>query len=205
MIKKLLKVLLLPLLLVLGSCAYSGVESISKLSSLGQDQIMIVGKIRLVPKFDPAEQSLNAIMIGGRSRITNKVFLAIGNEYISVESYRSIKNLTQLGSVAINKTFMVSAKRTKPLIFSGAFFVSSFSGNFENYYLPSGLMFNYRNNDRAIYVGTIEFHRNNFDEITKVRIIDEYIKANREFIKLFGKDIKLKKIKPVILKKQKGS
>jgi molybdopterin synthase catalytic subunit len=40
--------------------------------------------------------------------------------------------------------------------------------------------------DKAVYVGTVQYHRNEFFEVTKVTIVDDYDHANAEFKKKFG-------------------
>ena len=193
------KVLLLSLLLCLTACVQMGIKSVKSTADLGSDEILIVGKIKLVPKFDPTEQHLPSLMFG-RDQVEGRAFVALGNEFKPLSEFATFSGVKNLASVEFRKTFMVAVKKTKPLIFSGAFFMISGNRANDHYLLPGGLKFNYKKNDRAIYIGTIEFHRNDYDEITKVNLIDEYKEANKVFKKIHGKKLKLKKIKPVILK-----
>ena len=191
----------IPLLLLLTACATPGIKPVTNANNLGSDDIMIVGKIRLEPKFDPSEQDI-PLMMFNRDMVKGKAFMAFDNELKPMDDYATFSGVSKLASVAFNKTFMLGAKRTDPLIFAGAFFM--ISGNQANdfYYLPGGLKFKYNKKDKAIYVGTLVFHRNEFDEITKVKIIDEYKEANKLFKKNNGKKSVLRKIKPTLLKKK---
>jgi molybdopterin synthase catalytic subunit len=47
--------------------------------------------------------------------------------------------------------------------------------------------------DRAVYIGTVRYHRNEFWEITKVAIVDDYDRANADFRKKFGAKTPLRK------------
>jgi hypothetical protein len=192
------KILLLSLLLSLTACVAPGIQSVKSTADLGSDEVMIVGKIRLVPKYHPSEQDLPTLMFN-KDLVRDKLFVAIDKEHKPLDDYATFSGIDKVASVDFNKTFMIAAKRTKPLIFSGAFFMISADRSADFYQLPGGLKFNYGKKDKAIYIGTIEFHRNDYDEITKVNLKDEYREANKVFKKIHGKKIKLKKIKPVVL------
>lgn len=196
MISALRATTLLFLLLGLSACVSPGIQSVNSTADLKSDEIIVVGKIKLVPKFVPGEQVLESYMFG-KDQVEGKAFIMLSDEFRDLSDTLGFSDVGNMASVEFRKTFMVAAKRTKPLIFSGAFFVVNAG---DNYLLPGGLKFNYNKNDKAIYVGTIEFHRNDYDEITKVNIIDEYKQANKAFKKIHGKKIKLKKIKPTLIK-----
>jgi hypothetical protein len=51
---------------------------------------------------------------------------------------------------------------------------------------PGGLKVALKPGDRAVYIGTLRYHRDEFFEITKVSIVDEYGAAQAEFRKKFG-------------------
>jgi hypothetical protein len=45
--------------------------------------------------------------------------------------------------------------------------------------------------DRAVYIGTIEFHRDEFFRVSKVIVRNDYARAAGEFKKKFGTKYKL--------------
>lgn len=186
-------------LIGLTGCVSPGIKTVTSSSELGDDEILIVGKIQLVPKYNPSEQKLPSMMFN-KDMVRDKVFIAIDSEFKPMDDYATYSGVEKLASVDFRKTFMVAANKTQPLIFSGAFFMISAERTPEYYYLPGGLKLNYDKNDKAIYIGTIEFHRNEYDEITKVRIIDQYKEANAVFKKVHGKKYALRRIKPVVMK-----
>ncbi len=60
-------------------------------------------------------------------------------------------------------------------------------------YFPGGLKVSIQSGDKAVYIGTIRYHRDEFFNITKTRIVDDYGRANAEFKKQFGTKVALRK------------
>ena len=60
-------------------------------------------------------------------------------------------------------------------------------------FFPGGLKVSVKPGDKAVYIGTVQYHRNEFFDITKVAIVDDYERANTEFKKKFGKKHTLRK------------
>jgi hypothetical protein len=55
------------------------------------------------------------------------------------------------------------------------------------------LVFDIKPADRAVYVGTFRFHRDEFNEVTKAEILDQYPEASAEFKKKLGNGNDLRK------------
>jgi len=60
-------------------------------------------------------------------------------------------------------------------------------------YFPGGLKASIKAGDKAVYIGTVQYHRNEFFDISKVSIVDDYERANTEFKKRFGTKYTLRK------------
>ena len=73
----------------------------------------------------------------------------------------------------------------------------------ERAYLPGGLKIDIRPCDRAVYIGTIRYYRNEYFDITKAEINDDFSKENAAFKKKFGSKFPLKKRIVQILKGEK--
>lgn len=56
-----------------------------------------------------------------------------------------------------------------------------------------------RPTDKALYVGTLRLHRDEFNEVTKAEILDHYSRTSIEFTKKFGTGTTLRKaiLKPL--------
>jgi hypothetical protein len=59
--------------------------------------------------------------------------------------------------------------------------------------IPVPIEFDIKPADKAIYVGTWRYHHDEFNEITKAEILDQYPAALAEFRKKFGADATLRK------------
>ncbi|HEX9395903.1 MAG TPA: hypothetical protein VF943_04100, partial [Burkholderiales bacterium] len=53
-------------------------------------------------------------------------------------------------------------------------------------YFPGGLRVAVNGEDRAVYIGTLRYHRDEFWKITRVVIVDDYAAASAEFSARFG-------------------
>lgn len=189
---------ILAILLFSHACVSPGYRPFVSLSDLKADEVVLVGKIRLKPKLAKDEQDFSGTI--GAKRMKGKIYITVDNKHNPVKDYISLNGIKNVGEVEANKTFAVVVKKTKPLIYSGAFVYVS---NSDYYILPGGIKIRHGNKDRALYIGTIEYTRNMFNEITRVKIKNQYAEAKRFMRKKFGSQLKLKRIKPVLLKAQK--
>jgi hypothetical protein len=55
------------------------------------------------------------------------------------------------------------------------------------------LEFDIKSTEKAVYVGTLRLHRDEFNEVTKAEILDHYAGASAEFKKKFGNRTVLRK------------
>jgi hypothetical protein len=69
-----------------------------------------------------------------------------------------------------------------------------------NIQLPGRIEYLVNAYDRAIYLGTIRYHRDGYNGITKVDSIDDVERANREYVKRFGEQIRLRRAVPQAVK-----
>jgi hypothetical protein len=74
---------LLFLLLSLSACVSPGIKSVTSSSVLGSNEIIVVGKIKMVPKFEPGEQVLEGFMIG-KDQVKGSAFIALSDELIDL-------------------------------------------------------------------------------------------------------------------------
>lgn len=183
---------------LLGGCASStGKFEVSTLNGLKNDEIVIVGKIRLDPVIDKIEQPLYLAfpfnLLHNSDQYRNKMFITIGNKHVDV-SKTSIWSEAST-SVDLEKTFFIKVKRSSTLFYSGGavkLFLESVGDG--NIYFPAGLKYQIHPNDKAIYIGTIEYYRD-FGEVEKISLIDEYKAAREEFVQKFGTTIQLRQVK----------
>ena len=70
---------------------------------------------------------------------------------------------------------------------------------------PGGLRVALKEGDRAVYIGTLRYHRNEFFDITDVAVVDDYAAANAEYMKKFGNGVSLRKALMVLPKSGPGT
>jgi len=58
---------------------------------------------------------------------------------------------------------------------------------------PGPIEFDIRPGDRAIYVGTLRLHRDEFHEVTRAEVHDHFSAAHAEFTRKFGAGLALRK------------
>lgn len=177
------------LLLILATLALAGCAGLTELGSadaIGRSEVVLMGRIELDPPLTPGEQRLTGI---GTGRYRNRLAVVIG------ERYREVRDLglSDLGDVAvvdIGSDFAIKVPRRDTLIFSGASVLMDIesSGRVVYLYLPGGVQFRTRADDGILYLGTLRFHRDDYNDITSVDVADDYPGAAQAFRKKFGKD-----------------
>ncbi len=59
-----------------------------------------------------------------------------------------------------------------------------------------------RLDDRAVYVGTVRYHRDDYNTITKTEVINDYARVNKAFVAKYGAGLKLRNARPEPVKKK---
>jgi hypothetical protein len=93
----------------------------------------------------------------------------------------------------LGKNFFVRSDNKPFYILGGMMYLDLGGREMNRAYFPGGLKVSLKPGDKAVYVGTVQYHRNEFFEITKATIVDDYDRANAEFKKKFGAKYPLRK------------
>lgn len=173
---------LVPFLLVLigtaiAACTYAPPGPVGKpLNS----EVYIVGRVELAPPLAENEQELKTI---GSGRLRQRGYLFLSDR---------ILDLTALGMSAgrhavlvdMNKDFVVKRKAFDEMYYSGVqIWMQSAGHGIDQLNLPGGAVFNLRSGDKAVYIGTLRYHRDIYNTITKVEYVDDYVRAVKYFHK----------------------
>lgn len=193
-------------LIVFALCSYgAAAKPLKSIKSLGKDEIVLVGRVELVPPLEDFEQNLKTI---GSKRYKNVAMFVIGDRVIDIESPR-LRDGKYADGVELGREFYIRRKRGETLFYSGSIILtqSALAGHgrrasvdMERLVLPGGLEYPIQASDRAIYIGTLRYHRDDYNAITKVDLVDEFDKANKAFIKQHGTSVKLRRVKPSLVK-----
>lgn len=190
------KLLIVSSLFLLSACTGS-IKPVESLATVKSDEVVLVGKIRLIPRMTQDQQGLpsNTVTFG---MDTTMVHIALDNQRKSMSEYTGFGMTKYFATVGQEELFMVAVKKNKPFIYNGSMLIF---GAGQRYILPGGIEFDVNGKDKVIYMGTIVYHRDDYDGIKKVEFINEYTEARAAVQKKFGKNTKLRKLKYKKLKK----
>ncbi|KPK52424.1 MAG: hypothetical protein AMS22_09155 [Thiotrichales bacterium SG8_50] len=176
---KTLQKILAGLIAITGLSGLSGCVSemaaVTTAGELGPDDIAIVGKIEIVPPLDKFDQS--GLKTLGSGKFKGKVQIVFDTKQPPATYYLGGYILTE------SQASYSGYQGRNASISVGTILV------------PGGLKFHTANKTRALYIGTIRYYRDDYNTITKVRVINQYKSANREFRERTGAKFNLQRVK----------
>jgi hypothetical protein len=175
--------------LLLVSCVPSKRREVDGPSGLGSGEILLVGRIKLTPPISKDEQRLPGIaedwrghvmvILGETSAPLERPFKTSGyKNRIEAPPDREFSVAVPAGSFSIRGA-VVPLKLDEPPT--------------DEAVLPGGFRVEVRPGDRAIYIGTIHYHRDEFWQITKVEVEDDYDRVRADCAKRWGASDALRK------------
>lgn len=193
--------------LALTGCA-GGVPHLEKISELGNDEVVLVGRIELVPPLSELEQELKTASSG---RFRGKGHAIIGDKLLDLDNLPISAGKTSV-FFEFGKDFFVRKERMPAYSYSGSVVLLRSTASSSGYMgrnvsidvsqlkLPGRIKYVLAPTDRAVYLGTLRYHRDDYNAITKVEYIDEFTRVNQEFTRRFGTSVKLRRIAPMQIK-----
>jgi len=137
----------------------------------GEAHVVVIGKIELVPPIDPREQRSHWNVVGEK-RMLGRVWMATGAEFRPVTTAQLEGSQFQHSLEAQwGVPFMVRAPRQRTYLNGGVTHLDAL--NRERLWFPGGLYFDVPAGAQAVYVGTLRYHRNDFNAITRIEVLDE--------------------------------
>ena len=165
-------------------------KAINSFKKLRANETIVVGRVELVPPLHEHEQRLRGPMSG---RYEDKMFLMIDAEHWELTEEPGFGDFKGRIDAALGEEFMVRSSNEPFYIIAGMMMLSIGHGSTDQAYFPGGLKANIRPGDKAVYIGTIRYHRDEFFEITNAEIIDDYDRVKREFEERLGVRYSLRK------------
>ena len=176
-------------LIVLAVLALAGCVSVSEdlqdARGVGADSVILVGKIEIVPPVKPEEQSFKALDPFNTKRHH------IGRAILFMADQPQYQDRTDVAlNPPLQQTYFLKAPRAKPYIVKGgvtmAFALRAVSRRqavteHTELLFPVPLRIDLRPEDTAVYVGTLRLHRDEFHEVTRAELRDDYAKAAAEY------------------------
>lgn len=179
----------------------------TSMSQINRQQVLVVGKIELIPGLQKNEQRLNK---KAAKFFKDKAFVVYGDKKIDMRDLSVDANRAS-SIITLGKTFFLPIDHDKNgnIYFSGLLIVTdndffppgniggavwiSTAARADHILLPVGIKFKTKKSMDAVYIGTMQIYRDDFNGISKIRIKDEYRKAAAVVRKKF-KGKKLHKI-----------
>jgi hypothetical protein len=172
-------------------------EGVGSMSELDGDSVLVVGKIEIVPPVKPEEQSFKATdpFNTKRHHIGRAImFMSDKPEYRDYTGHALNPPLEQ--------TYFLKVPRSQRYMVKGAVTMSfavrvvsrrqAISEQTELLF-PAPVELDIRPSDKAIYIGTLRLHRDEFHEVTRAEVRDDFAGASAEFRKKFGAGVSLRK------------
>lgn len=175
--------------LVAAGCA-TGRKPVGSLSDVGPDQVILVGRIELEPPLKDGEQVISGSF---KDSVRNRIIFVTDDHPRPFSGDLTMSDHSKSVVAPLGATYYVAVPR-KPLFFlRGLFYVSWTSNRWEKAWFPGGYRVDIRAGDRAVYMGTVRYTRNEFMDVKKVEIVDDYSRDAVEFRKRFGSGVALQK------------
>ena len=138
----------------------------------GESEVVVIGKIELVPPLNPKFEQKTHWNVIGDKRILSHVLVATAGEYKPVKTSKlDVADFQSTLEVEWGVPFMVKAPRQRTF-FNGALAHLDVMKQ-EKLWFPGGYYFDVPKGAAAVYIGTLRYFRDDFNSITRVEVIDE--------------------------------
>lgn len=185
-------------LVLLPACVpTSRIKPVQTLAEVQAGETLLVGRIELVPPLKPGEQKLSDTY-----REYDRLAVVIVGDVPREMHSLGLGDLKQRINAPFGQHFFVSHP-TQPFYILKSWVVmnakievgSGNAGRPADTTAPLEGIFrvDLRPGDKAVYIGTIRYHRDEFFGTTKVVVGDDYASANAEFQRRYGTGISLRK------------
>lgn len=166
------KALLLVLCLALQACALPRPLPPATDLKTQASEVIVIGKIELVPPINGEFEQRRYWNVIGEERMLNHVLMATGGEYrpVKISAFDGWEFRNSL-EAEWGVPFMVKAPRQRTFLNGAVTYLDV--RHQERLWFPGGYYFDVPDNARAVYIGTLRYHRNDFNRITKVEVVDE--------------------------------
>lgn len=176
--------------IALAACAPAPRAPLTSLSALGSDEVVLVGKVELVPALRKGEQKIRGMVVGN---FENTVYLMMDEKPRPLPQDPRIADYAGRIEAKFGSTFFVRSKAAPSYLLGGVLFLEIGGSSQEKIYFPGGFQVAVKPGDRAVYVGTLRYQRDEFFEFQRITVVDEYKEANAEYEAKFGKAQPLRK------------
>jgi len=160
-------------------------EGIGNLREVDAGSVVLIGKIQIVPPIRAKEQTYRAgvDLFNTQRHFIGRAVLFVSDRPQYQERTGNALNppLEETFFLKLPKSqrFMVKGSVTMELLSRGASAGSGFDHT--ELLFPAPIEFDVRPGDAALYVGTLRLYRDEFDDVTKAEVRDDYAEASAQF------------------------
>jgi hypothetical protein len=176
--------------LALAGCAPPPRAPLTSLDQLSRDEVVLVGRVELTPPLRKGEQKIKGMVVGD---FENRLYLLIDDKLRPISREPKIADYAGRVEAPLGSTFFVRSKAEPFYINGGVLFLEIGGSSQQRIYFPGGMQVAVKPGDRAVYIGTLRYHRDEFFEISRMIVVDDYPVASREFADKFGRGQSLRK------------
>lgn len=158
--------------LVLQACSLPQALPSARELNAGSAEVAVIGKIELVPPIDSKLEQRRHWNVIGEGRALDQIIMATGAADRPVTTSKlDGANFQHSLEAPWGVPFMVNAPRRRTFLNGGVTYLDVMAQ--EKLWFPGGYFFDVPPGAAAVYIGTLRYHRNDFNTITKVEVIDE--------------------------------
>jgi hypothetical protein len=171
------------------SCVPSKRRDVDSPTGLGSGEVLIIGRVRLTPPLGQEEQALSWLVSDWRG----KIMVVVGDGPTPIPlPFRTSEYSGRIEAPA-DREFSV-ALPSRSFSIRGCVVPLDLSGGpADQALLPGGFRVDIRPDDVALYLGTIHYRRDEFWNITRVDVEDDYDRVLSECRKRWGDSVPLRK------------
>lgn len=177
------------LALALAGCAPAPRVQVDSELAVSSGETIVVGRVELVPPLRKGEQRLRGI---GTGKYENRIFLLTDERERALPPEPAFSDFAGRIEATLGSHFFVRSSST-PFYILGGVMVLDVGSGMSGARFPGKLRVALKPGDRAVYIGTLRYYRDEFFEITRVAVVDEYGAAHAEFANKFGSGVPLRK------------
>jgi hypothetical protein len=165
-------------------------EGVTSMSEISSDSVLVVGRIEIVPKIKAEEQQYKAL-----DPFNNKRHF-MGRAVMFVSDKREYQDYTSNAlNPPLEETYFLKVPKSQRYMVKGSVTMSlavrttgprSAVTDQTELMFPAPIELDIRPGDKVVYVGTLRLHRDEFHEVTKAEIRDDYAAALADYRKKFG-------------------
>ena len=184
----------------------SSIKPVDKLSAVPSGHTVLVGRVELHPALKPGEQKLG----DSYKEFANEVLLIVDDELRPVPEFKH-GDLSERIDAPFERWFFVELPAEPAYILKGWVVMDAkieVVGPNEPPPDPAAPLegafkLDLKPGDQAVYIGTIQYYRNEFFATEKIVVKDDYAAANAEFQRRFGRGVTLRKALAVLVEAPK--